>query len=246
MGLKVMSAFLGRDKKQVPAVIACAGEVRAEVLCLQEVMDFELPHLKENYRFVRFVPMTRFADGNTMGLVTCSNLAVSEIREQYYMGNATELTLFDESTPDQVNNTKRRPLLTCTLLKNGRSYPVGNTHFLYSKEGKFGEQHHSSLRSLTDILKPYEKLALCGAMVMLRDGPLYKEFVQTSGLQDWVPRTIECTLDRKLHKLSALLKSGAMPLVVVDYIFGVGCSQVGTVRQFEGVCDHTPLLAVVQ
>src|SRR3990167_10615360 len=102
MGLKVMSAFLGRDKKQVPAVIVCAKEVGAEVLCLQEVMDFELPHLQENYRFTRFVPMTRFVDGSTMGLVTCTNLAVSEVREQYYMGDAPGLTLFDESTPAQV------------------------------------------------------------------------------------------------------------------------------------------------
>lgn len=246
MGLKVMGAFLGRDKKQVPAVVACAKRADAEILCLQEVMDFELPYLQENYRFTRFVPMTRFGDGTTMGLVTCTNLPVNEVREQYYMGNATELTLFDESTPDQVNNTKRRPLLTCTVSKDAAPYRVGNTHFLYSKEGKFGEQHYSSLRSLADILWSYENLILCGAMVMLRDGPLYKEFIEASGVEDWVQRTIECTLDRRLHKLSALMKSGAMPLVVVDYIFGVGHSPVEPVRQFEGVCDHTPLLAAVQ
>ena len=245
MSLRVMSAFLGRDKKQVPAVVACAREVDVDVLCLQEVMDFELADLRANYRFVRFVPMTKFESGSTMGLVMCTNLEVDDVCEQYYMGNATEISVFDESTPDQVNNTKRRPLLMCAVSKDYARYRVGNTHFLYSKEGRFGDQHHRSLGRLVGLLRPAAQLVLCGAMVMARDGELHKRFISESGVEDWVPRSIDCTLDPVLHKLSPLLKSGAMPHVTVDYIFGVGCSTAEPVRQFEGVSDHTPLLAVV-
>src|SRR3989344_4700345 len=105
--LNIVSAFLGRDKGQVPGVIKCAKEAGADVLCLQEVMDFELQHLHKVYHFVKFVPMTQFANGTSMGLVTCTNFRVSEERVQYYMGNATKLSLFDESTPERVNATKR-------------------------------------------------------------------------------------------------------------------------------------------
>lgn len=244
--LKIMSAFLGRDKGQVPRVIKCAKEAGADVLCLQEVMGFELSHLYEAYRFVRFVPMTQFKDGTSMGLVTCTNLIVIQVREQYYMGNATELRLFNESTPEQVNATKRRPLLTCEVLCDGKAYQVGNTHFLYSKDGTSSEQDHSRLLSLIEVANLAGEMVLCGAMVMLRDRTLYKEFIRLSNFEDWVPRSIECTLDRELHKLSARLKSGEMPLVVVDYIFGVGhYHPQKEVRQFHGVADHTPLLATV-
>lgn len=243
---RIMSAFLGRDKSQVPRVIACAEEAGADVLCLQEVMDSELPPLYAAYCFVRPVWMTQFADGSKMGLVTCTNLAVSAVREQYYVGNATELPLFDESTPERVNATKRRPLLTCDVLYRGVACRVGNTHFLYSKDGTASEQHHTVLRSLVQTIDFAGEMILCGAMVMLRDGPLYRDFTGLWGLEDWVPRSITCTLDPELHKLAARLKSGEVPAVVVDYIFGVGYHpRHRDVRQFHGVADHTPLLATV-
>ncbi|MDO8514595.1 MAG: hypothetical protein Q7S50_03570, partial [bacterium] len=232
-----------------PRVIACAKEAGADVLCLQEVMDFELPLLHEAYHFVRFVPMTQFADGTRMGLVTCTNLIVSEESVQYYMGsNAMELPLFDESTPEQVNATKRRPLLTCDVLCLRERYRVGNTHFLYSKDGKVSEQHYVALHALIKGAKLAREMILCSAMVMHRGGPLYKELMKHSKFKDLVPRSITCTLDPELHKLAARLKSGEMPPVVVDYIFGVGPSFRSLpveVHQFFGVADHTPLLATV-
>ena len=83
-------------------------------------------------------------------------------------------------------------------------------------------------------------------MVMLRDGPLYEELMWTSDVEDWVPHSITCTLDRELHKLALRLKNGEVPPVVVDYIFGVGgYYSHKEVRQFHGVCDHTPLLATL-
>ena len=242
-----MSAFIGRDKGQVPDVIACAKGADADVLCLQEVMDFELPHLQDTYRFVRFVPMTQFENGTTMGLVTCTNLAVNAWHEQYYMGDATELPRFDESTPERVNATKRRPLLTCDVLHGGKVYRVGNTHFLYTKDGTASAQHYRALASLIARANFAGEMVLCGAMVMPRDGLLYKDLIWSSGFEDWVPRSVTCTLDLKLHKLSARLKSGEVPLVVVDYIFGVGKKYrlLEEVRQFHSVADHTPLLATV-
>lgn len=246
--LKVMSAFLGRNKGQVPRVVACAEVAGADVLCLQEVMDFELEQLHKTYRFVRFVPMTQFKDGTSMGLVTCTNFMVSDVREQYYMGNATDLPLFDESTPERVNATKRRPLLTCDVLRGDKMHRVGNTHFLYSKDGTASEQHYAAIDSLVDLFDA-DDMVLCGAMVMPRDGPLYKDFIVFSGFEDWVPRLITCTLDPELHKLSERLKSGEVPPVVVDYIFGVQQHRPHDgsveVRQFHGVCDHTPLLATI-
>lgn len=245
LNLKIMSAFLGRDKGQVPGAIKCAKEAAANVLCLQEVMDFELQHLHEIYRFVRFVPMTQFDNGSRMGLVTCTNLIVNEVCELYYMGNATEPPLFDENTPELVNATKRRPLLMCEVLYDGKKYRFGNTHFLYSKDGSASEEHHTALRLLIKEARFAGEMILCGAMVMPRDGPLYKDFIELSGFKDWVPRSITCTLDPELHKLAARLKSGEVPPVVVDYIFGTGHHLNGDVRQFHGVCDHTPLLVTV-
>lgn len=246
--LKIMSAFLGRGKGQVRGVIACAKNAGAHVLCLQEVMDYELRHLHNAYRFVRFVPMTMFADHSRMGLVTCTNLPVTEERVQYYVGNATKIPLFDESTPERVNATKRRPLLTCDVLHKGESRRVGNTHFLYSKDGTASEQHHTALRTFIEVARLTSPMILCGAMVMPRGRPLYEEIMKNSDFEDWVPPTITCTLDPELHKLSARLKNGEVPPVVVDYIFGVGWDFLpssGIVQQFRGVSDHTPLLATV-
>ncbi len=244
--LNIMSVFLGRDKGQVPRILKCAEEADVDVLCLQEVMDFEVPQLHEAYRFVRFVPMTQFPDGTTMGLVTCTNLVVGGVHEQYYMGNATELLFFNESTPEMVNATKRRPLLACDVVRDGRVYRVGNTHFLYSKDGTASEQHYAALHSLIEAAKLTGEMVLCGAMVMLRNGPLYRELIALSRFKDWTPRSITCTLDLELHKLTARLKSGEVPHVVVDYIFGAGRYYPHEeVRQFHGVADHTPLLATV-
>lgn len=240
-----MSAFLGRDKGQVPSVIACAKEAGADVLCLQEVMSFELLHLYATYKFVRFVPMTKFANGTSMGLATCTNLSVREGRVQYYMGDATTLPLFDESTPDRVNATKRRPLHTIGVLFGGEMYRVGNTHFLYTKDGTSTDQHHAVLRSLIEATNHEGGMVLCGAMVMLRGGPLYKEFMDLSPFLDWVPDLVTCTLDRKLHKLAARIENGEVPPVVVDYIFGTRPYSCEEVQQFHGVADHTPLLATV-
>jgi hypothetical protein len=124
-------------------------------------------------------------------------------------------------------------------------YRVGNTHFLYSKDGTSSDQDHRVLGSLVDLLPG--DMILCGAMVMVRDRPLYKEFIELSGFEDWVPRSITCTLDLKLHKLAARLKSGEVPPVVVDYIFGFGYHHrpLEEVRQFHGVADHTPLLVTL-
>lgn len=209
-------------------------------------MSSELPF--KDYGFVRYVPMTRFADGRTMGLVTCTNLSVQEERTAYYMGDATELMLFDESTVERINATKRRPLLSCCVVLGSKHYWVGNTHFPYTEKGEPTDQQRHALYALIGAVENVGSMVLCAAMVMPRGGRLYQE-LEDSELVDLVPGSVTCTLDPTLHRRAPLLASGEMPPVVVDYIFGTGRyaqhDHHGDFYQITGIADHTPLVTSV-
>jgi hypothetical protein len=242
--MKVLSVFLGRDKGQVPSVIGLIENENIQVACFQEVMEGEVRIMEEYFKFVRFLPMTRFHDGRLMGMATCTNLPVLSVREYYFVGNATRISQFMENSPEVINRTKRRPVLVVDAEYSGTVFSIGNCHFPYARDGGGNEDQFNAVGSLSDVLKKIGPHVLCGAMVCPRDRAIYNSLLR-EGLVDCVPGDIDCTLDLSHHKLAPLIKNGSIPRVVVDFVWLYGnpnyeCNFVG---KRDGIADHTPLVA---
>ena len=252
MQVRILSAFLGRDKGQVPGIIKLAREERVGIVCLQEVMDHEVPLLEQEYSFVRYIPMTEFANGMTMGLVTCTYFPVIGVSERYFMGSASHLDIFDESSAEKVNATKRRPFLTCSIDIDRESpfLNVANFHYPYSSDGNPNRDQDIVTEELvySDIAELSFVDVACIALVSPRGWQIYEKLTKKGilriGFDDCVPVEIDCTIDLDLHKIGDKIREGRIPRIVTDFIFNHGHRfTVSSVEQFHGVADHTPLVA---
>lgn len=240
-----MSVFLGRDKGQVPAALALTRNHGTKVACFQELMEDEVELLKVEFPFVRYIPMTRLPDGRCMGLATCSHLPVFSVGEYYFAGNASEIANFKEGSPEEVNATKRRPLLVCRVRgEAGSEVDIANFHFPYSKDGRVNEDQLLSAMTLSNLLKETKPHVVCAALVAPKGWAIYKLLIR-EGLVDQLPEGIQCTLDPHLHKLAEKVRSGeirVIPDIIFTYLSGFKAEKV---RAVEGVADHTPLIASI-
>lgn len=245
----VMTACLGDSDKQALNLARCAVRADVDVLCVQKVRERMLDTFSALYPCTAFSPMTVTPRGERMGLVTCSDHPVVRTDDFVYAGPIGGLRVFDGSTADRVNETEMRRLLVVTIVHEDYDefLSIGNTHFPYSADGEPTEMQLQAVGSLEEAVDEYPALLLCGAMVVPRGRQLYSKLLESLGVFDLVPDEITSTLDPVLHRFGPEIESGRMPRVVTDYI--MDCQSllkfVG-MKQFFGVCDHTPLLATFE
>jgi endonuclease/exonuclease/phosphatase family metal-dependent hydrolase len=212
-----------------------------DVVFVQELLGPDRHHLEALFEHHSCWPLTRVFEqgawyGSCIGIYSHVPLHAMQAIS-YAVGDVHTIENLDESSLARRNETTRSILLVAEIEKDGLRYTVGTTYLTWVPTGEPSEFQRANALSLLGQVEQFDELALAGDFNMPRDGEIYR--ILTGGLTDWVPRTIDNTLDPDIHALKGKIS------VVADYLFtkkGDG-QQVSDVRLTFGVSDHGALSA---
>jgi len=243
MALKLISLNI-EGKRHLDKVVPFLTEQKADVVCLQEVFEEDLPKLKDQfYSNHLFLPTWRtsqhfnleikegYSPGNQLfGLAMFSRLPLTEL----------QAVRLDPKLPETPENTGPGTWNPGLLVARAENFTIANTHFTWTPKGKVNDRQRRHLQTLFGLLKPYPNLVLIGDFNSPRGGEIHQALTQK--FVDHTPKNITSTLDPKLHYANRL-QPGKLKLVV-DYLFTTpGISAKVTVK--NNLSDHLALVARV-
>ncbi len=237
MTLKIITLNI-EGSKHLNKVLPFLKDQSADVICLQEVFDFDFPKIK-NYLGMdgSFYPMSNRTNPNTSygqyggkwGVCILTNLPHDDIKGKYYVGTG-ETPIFGKDENDD------RVLVHTTVEKDNEKYTITTTHFYLTLDGMPTKEQWDAFNSLLKILKSLNEIILCGDFNAPRGRPMFKEFEKY--YKDNLPLEIDSTIDTKYHKVKTLK-------LVVDTFFTTEKYMVSEMNVFDGLSDHKALVAKI-
>lgn len=221
-------------------VIPFLQKENADVICMQEVLEKDLPLFSEKLGMqYSYIPLlntdweenapkekwrTYYPTGTKSGMAIFSNREFNSMNHTY--GDLQE-------PPKRGNVLKGKRALLVSLFSG---FTVITTHFTYIPDGRSvsDQQRNDVLEVLEIIRQKYPECVFCGDFNIPRPNEIYRKF--TEYFADNIPQNITTTLDQNLHKAKGLL-------YVVDYIFSTPTYTVSDVRVIDGVSDHMAVVA---
>lgn len=235
--LRLVSLNVERSK-HVDRVSRFLQDVDADVVCLQECMEQDIPLFeKASGGTCIFTPMTiEGGEGKVdkRGIAVLSRLQVQKQEQHVYAGNSGALVRFDSTTPESKHRTSSYVLLVCSVEKEGVQFDVATTHFTWTPAGEADDQQRKDIRSMLSVLSQYDELVLCGDFNAPRGGEIFS--MLTARYKDNVPAHYTTSIDGELHR------AGPLPFMV-DGIFSTSGYRVWDVEMKSGVSDHCALVA---
>jgi len=212
---------------------------KPDVVCMQEVFRHDLPFFQEILgKHVVFAPMflRKTATGviDEMGIVIFTASPTTDVRQEYYYGNANMETLFTLGDME----TCSRVLLSIEVDHGGTKYRIGTTHFTWSPDGKASdEQHRDVLQLLHTLSTLKDGIVFCGDFNAPRGGEIFARIAAL--YKDNLPPEIKSTLDPVYHRAPPTQRDR----LAVDTIFSTPEYVVDHVEVIEGISDHKLLRA---
>ncbi|MFA5831274.1 MAG: endonuclease/exonuclease/phosphatase family protein [Candidatus Paceibacterota bacterium] len=231
--------------KHLNTVLAFLRERKPNVICLQEVLERDMPLFEKELGMKGFFAIThRFrlmSDGRAeivpMGVGILSNLHVTRVFPKYYSGDYLHLQIYDESVAD----TEARVLLAATMDISGVLYTIGTTHFTWSPKGEADDRQRRDLKSF------FEKMDECkdGGIVVAGDfnAPRGREIFREISLRfkDNIPPNYITSLDPRLNHASFEIQH-----LMIDGVFSTPEYLVSNVSLNFGVSNHAAILADIK
>ncbi|PIR59259.1 MAG: hypothetical protein COU69_01220 [Candidatus Pacebacteria bacterium CG10_big_fil_rev_8_21_14_0_10_56_10] len=237
------------NSRHLSLVTAFLRQLRADVVCLQEVYQASLPQLERALQMrAVFVPMSdvRAADGyhivdeplGLMGLAVMTKLPVKQQHHRYY-DRAYRRTpdqewpiFYDQNIPNSLD----RAVLWLTVEHDGQDYTIATTHFTWSQWGDPTPKQFRDLDKMFDILADVPPHVLCGDFNAPRGRETWRRLAER--YTDNIPPEVKTTLDGRFHK------AGQLELVV-DGLFSQPEYQLSGVEVIAGLSDHQAVVADV-
>ncbi|MSU56333.1 MAG: hypothetical protein EXS51_03440 [Candidatus Taylorbacteria bacterium] len=246
--IKLISLNIERDMHYDTALPFLRREF-ADVVCLQEILERDLPHFEEALGMKGMYISTSYADkGRHTGAlaqegVQTGNALFTKLPKQqegvlYYYGSPDVVPKVTDPLPQGRDDHSRGVVLWARVTSGEHSFTIGTVHFTWTPEG-----HIVSLAQRQDIevllakLKEFPDFILCGDFNAPRGLPIWEKLAERYA--DNIPPEYTTSIDQKLH-----LKSGIM--YVVDGLFSSPEYRVSDVRLVEGVSDHKAVVGIIE
>lgn len=240
--MKVISLNIEGDRHLNQRVLPFLRSSKADLFCLQEVYQADVQQIVESlggqtYIFQALYNITnqnrwQINPRGPWGLLVVSQKPHTKFtRFCYNLGDSVDV----EQPPDLIRQTacQRWVLMSETQDENGKTYRVATTHFTWSAGGESTALQLADARELKSWLSDWPDFVLMGDLNAPRSGETFRLISQS--LRDWLPASIESTLDPNLH-YAAPLK------LVVDACLTTANYQATNLEVICGVSDHCAIV----
>ncbi|MDO8594202.1 MAG: endonuclease/exonuclease/phosphatase family protein [bacterium] len=226
--------------KHLDTVIVFLQKEKPDVVCLQEVSEYDFPRLQEVLGMEgRYEPMLRVAGprpdralaGGTVGLGLFSRFPSTFVIE-YYSGDVSAIPREQDD-----NQGARGTLLQAEFFAWEKEYVVGTTHFTWTPNGEASPEQRTDMDNLLSILSKHEQIVFCGDFNAPRGREMWGKIA--SQYKDNIPPEYISSVDPLLHRAKGLE-------VMVDGLFSTPEYRVSDVRLVEGVSDHKAVVGTIE
>lgn len=239
----------------------------ADVICLQEVFELDLPYLKEvlGYPCVLFAPMSQIAYALPNGDRIFENhysiadgVATRSINLDEYIMETTGIAILSKtplSNPEtfyylplfenelHIHNshgrgtTEGRVVIHADVEVEAKKFTIATTHFTWTPKGEPDEAQRADLITMMGHLKKLDEYIFCGDFNAPRGGEIFSEL--SKNLHDNIPFEVTSTLDPVYHVAKGVE-------VVVDGLFTTPQYSVQKIALSENVSDHKAIIALLE
>ncbi len=222
-------------------ILDLIAKEQPDVLCLQEVLDRDLPAIERAFgATMHFVPMVRIPGHNLrvkesalMGIAIGSKYPLTHIcvtpYAQYHDGTA--LSEDEEVTP------YNRLLLSGVITAGGEDYRIATTHFTWTPHGFPDARQERDLAKLLPLLADLGDFVLCGDLNAPRGMATFAALAER--YRDNIPPEYTTSIDPDLHRLK-----GSKQLMI-DGLFSTPEYRSSDVALLFGVSDHAAIRAQI-
>lgn len=238
--LKLVSLNIERSN-HFDLIEAFVREVKPDVLCLQEVMEHDIPYIKRITGTSEhlFAPMTKYIKEGPdafFGVAIFSKTRILNPSVEYYSGNPHDFKEFDVTN---LLDTMYRVFIQGEVQKGNQTYTIGTTHFTWTADALSGEVdlvQRRDMEVLIPLLQRSGEMVFTGDFNTPRGNPTFS--MLTDNFKDEVPLKYTTSIDGSIHR------AGPMELMV-DGMFSTPEYKVSNVEMVCGVSDHCGLVAEV-
>jgi len=253
MSLRFTTLNIERSKHW-DTVLPFLERTQADVLCLQEIFEYELHRLHTLGYHTHFAHVSTYpyddideSRPSRQGVALCTRAELLWC-DTYAYHQASNPEQFEREieTPEEKRLKATQQIVVGCINHEGAEYVLSTTHFPVTKNGLSNEYQRQDMTSLLEYVSRFPSLILAGDFNIPRGvNELYERLVER--YTDHIPEGITGSLDVDIHR------AGQIPEVreriagyMVDYIFSTPDYKVKNVQQHFGISDHTAFTAEIE
>jgi exonuclease III len=245
--MKLISLNIERNK-HLERVLPFLKKEDADIVCLQEIYESNLPLFEVLGYTSSFLPMTLMEVSSTdekMGVaILCRNTKQQQVTSFYYSKEFTEIPKYIQSGTD---SSIMHGALFAECSIDGKTFLVGTTHFTWTPIGdRPSDRQKAHMGTFLDKIKTIKQHLMCGDFNIPRlKNPLYEKLILN--YTDSIPLSFTSSLDKNLHKAGDVPEAAELfESYMVDYVFTQSPYVASDVRLEFGVSDHAAVVATIE
>ncbi len=248
MALSLISLNINWDL-QWPTVEPFLRTSGADVACLQEVYEADIPRLKETLGmgYVSFTP-SMFIDTSRgrmiEGEAVFSKTPFEEEVHHGYSGVVGSSYLYSLDPDSWDKDKEGRSLSGGVVRKDGVVYRVLTTHLTWTEDGTPTETQLGAVRRMLDHLANEESFVLAGDFNAPRGRASFD--LIASRYKDNIPAQYVTSMDPPRHRVAGTPAEKNLADKMVDGLFTTPEYEAKDVRLQFGVSDHAAIVAMIE
>ncbi|HEV3245246.1 MAG TPA: endonuclease/exonuclease/phosphatase family protein [Candidatus Paceibacterota bacterium] len=243
--IRLVSLNIERSK-HLDLVIPFLQEQRADVVCLQELMERDIPTFSEALGSEAFFSYytTHPAEGRPgrFGTGIFSRSPAADKDALYYWGDPQHMRQFDLTNARTKRESECRAVSFVDLEKDGERFRIATTHFTWTPDGNADDNQRADMNKLLTILAGLGEFVLSGDFNAPRGGEIFSMLAQR--YKDNIPSEYKTSIDLDLHR-AAKIASEHMDEKMVDGLFSTPQYAVSQVELHVGISDHLAITATI-
>src|SRR3989338_1132616 len=238
-GLKLVSLNI-EGSKHLDLVLSFLEREAPDVVCVQELFESDAPLFESRLGMEHaFAPICRWdQDGSKAapepwGVAIFSKLSLRNVRVDYYVGNANSIPVHTRGKPETLYNA----LLSAEVAKDGTTFTVGTTHFVWTPNGEADDRQRRALAPFFKILATYPEITFSGDFNAPRGKEVFDAIA--ARYKDNIPVEYKTSLNGGVHR------AGKLELMV-DGLFTTPQYVAEGTKLVGGVSDHMAIVSHIR
>ena len=238
-GVKLIDLNI-EGSKHLDLVLSFLEKEEPDVFCAQELFESDVPLLKAKLGMeCAFAPMCRWSqDGDkstpiNFGVGIFSREPMRNVSISYYVGDANSLPLHTRGDPETVYHT----FLSGEMLKDGQTFAVGTTHFVWTPNGKADDRQRMALIPFLKAVGSRPEIIFSGDFNAPRGEEIFGAIA--ARYKDNIPPEYKTSIDGNIHRSGHLL-------YIVDGLFTTPGYVAEDTRLVDGLSDHMAIVSRIR